>query len=258
MNEHAILIVRPSNRQAEDIQTCRAFGYQGIGFSPLMIQTLPENQEQLIHTLTHNHATFWVSPTAVEIAHHFSGSLKTYTQPHIAVGQATALALKKAGAQNILFDPNHNDSEAVLHLPIWSNLPKNALIGIIAGENGRDFLLQNLEKRGFTVALCPIYQRHEIPLNWSIFQAAQPIAAWVTSAQQAKLLFAQSPSSLTQTLQTLLYFTHHERIRAALNASGAHTVFLVKDLNQALNLLNNQEIFRLNGEHHERSIQTSP
>lgn len=239
-SENTLLIVRPANRQAEDLAMCRAAGWQGIAFSPLNIVPLPEQANALKQTLTESNALFWVSPTAVEIAQKLSGSLKMLQTPHIAVGKATYYALKKAGANNIYINENGNDSEAALTLNIWQTLPGRAKIGIIAGENGRSFLQQQLTERGFNVHVCAIYQRQETPLNWQTFQAAKPRAAWVTSSQQAQLLFAQTPTALTQQVQTLLYFTHHERIRSTLLSCGAQNVFLVKDLQQALKLLNNQ------------------
>lgn len=248
ITSNTLLIVRPTHRQAEDLATCQAANWQGVAFSPLAIVPQPNQATLLSHALDQSDALFWVSPTAVDIAQQLSGSLHTCSQPHIAVGKATYRALQKASANNIWVSEQGNDSEAVLTLPIWQTLPKNALIYIIAGEQGRPFLRQKLLARGFNVQLCEIYQRQEIPLDWSIFQAAQACAAWVTSSQLAQLLFTQSPTSLTQQLQSLLYFTHHERIRATLLACGAQNVFLVQDLQQALDLLNNPFVLRFNGE----------
>ena len=60
--------------------------------------------------------------------------------------------------------------------------------------------------------------------------AAQPAAVWITSAEQVRLLFAAAPASLTQQLQSLLYFTHHQRVAEALRAAGATRVELIPAL----------------------------
>ncbi|WII92890.1 uroporphyrinogen-III synthase [Kingella negevensis] len=226
-----ILIIRPQNRQAEDAQICQQHGWTPIPFAPISIQTQPENLARLPEQIAQADAIFWVSPTAVETAQ-ISGSLKTI--PNIAVGTATAKALQHIGATQIVHSETGNDSEAALVLPIWDALPHGANILIVRGQNGRETLAETLRQRGFNITYAEIYRREPQPLDWTIFQAAPPKAAWVTSSEMAQTVFAQAPPTYTQTLNSLIYFTHHARIAHTLSACGAQNAQLVRQLADGL------------------------
>lgn len=226
-----ILLVRPANRLPADVAICRQFGWQALPFPPLNIEPLLDNVCALPEEIAQSDAVFWVSPTAVETADlDLSGSLK----PHIAVGESTANALKQSGAAWVWYPETGHDSEAVLQLPIWEKLPKNARILIVRGEHGRAYLAEQLEERGYYAHCIDIYRREEQVLDWSVFREYQPYFAWVTSVQMVEILFAQVPTMFTQNLKSLIYFTHHSRIADALAAHGAEQVRIVKNLQTAL------------------------
>ena len=238
-----ILLIRPENRLPADIATCAAAGWQAIPFSPIRIAPLAETLFRLPQIIAPAQALFWVSPTAVEIAAPHIGSLKMSKAnfgeaktpiPHIAVGSQTAQALRQQGFANIHAPQHGNDSEAALALPIWRNLPPSSRIVIIRGQGGREHLAQTLRQRGFAVQYAECYQRISQPLNWAQFQAAQPQAAWITTAQLAQELFTQCPQAFRQNLKSLLYFTQHTRIAQTLTALGATHVHSVAQLSDAL------------------------
>lgn len=226
-----ILLVRPANRLPEDVAICRQFGWQAIPFPPLNIVPNDDNIYELPDLILQSDAVFWVSPTAVETAGlDLSGCLK----PHIAVGTATAKALKKSGAAWVWYPENGHDSEAVLELPIWSKLPHDARVLIVNGGASRPHLSQELTWRGFQPRNWEIYHREEQVLDWTDFRNKRPHFAWITSAQMVDILFQQVPMILTQTLKSLIYFTHHERIAAALEEKGVAQVRVVKNLAEGL------------------------
>ena len=227
----AILLIRPENRLAPDIAICAAAGWQAIPF--FRIAPLAETLFRLPQIIPPAQALFWVSPTAVEIAAPHIGSLKTKI-PHIAVGSQTAQALRQQGFINIHAPAHGNDSEAALALPIWHTLPQGSTIAIIRGQGGREHLAQTLRQRGFAVQYAECYQRISQPLNWHTFQAAQPQAAWITTAQLAQELFTQCPQAFRQNLKSLLYFTQHPRIAQTLTALGATHVHTIAHLSDAL------------------------
>lgn len=234
-----ILLVRPANRLPEDVAICRQFGWQAVPFPPLNI--VPNNNRiyQLPDLILQSDAVFWVSPTAVETAGlDLSGCLK----PHVAVGAATAKALRKSGAAWVWYPENGHDSEAVLTLPIWERLPENARVLIVNGGGGRPHLAQELSWRGYQIRNIAIYYREEQDLDWTEFKHKRPYFAWITSVQMVEILFKQAPMILTQTLKSLIYFTHHERIATALEAQGAGQVRVVKNLAEALNKYSPQAI----------------
>lgn len=229
-----ILIIRPEKRAAADAAVCAEHGWRGVPFSPLAIEPLPFSGS-LKQQFAQAAAVFWVSPTAVETAAAagvFSGCPNRTV--HAAVGMATALALQQAGATDIAVHPHGNDSEAALMLPLWRQLPAGSHVLIAGGSGGRNWLAERLRALGLQVSAADLYRRVPQTLDWAIFQAATPSAAWVTSVQMAQALFAQIPANMAQPVQSLLYFAHHARIRAALSGAGALYVAEAENIQAAL------------------------
>lgn len=227
-----LLLVRPENRQAEDRRIAERAGWDVLPFAPVRLAADPTLPEQLAACLPDAAAVFWVSPTAVEMA---VPHLRTYTHiVHIAVGQATAHALERAGCFPVHAPERQNDSEAVLTLPVWQQLPPHAGIVIIRGQGGREYLAEQLRLRGFRVHAAAAYQSLALPLDWPAFMRQNVQAAWVTSSEMAHSLFTQAPSACTQKLKSLLYLTHHERIARTLQQYGAAKVSVYPNLVAAL------------------------
>ena len=235
----AILIVRPENRLSADLALCAEYGWQGVPFAPLAVVPLPAALRRLPDALGRAEAAVWVSPTAVELA----GSLKTFSIPHIAVGRATADALRRAGAAHAICPETGNDSEAVRRLEIWNRLKTGARVLIVRGEGGRNWLSERLYESGFAIRHIEIYRTAEQDLDWTLFQAACACAAWVPSSAAAVGLFRQTPPALMQTVQSLLYFTHHPRIGGTLRALGAQHIRQVSDLRSALQSADAADLF---------------
>lgn len=221
-----LLIVRPTNRQETDLDYCRRTGIPALPFAPLQIEPIAKQGQQLPRQLSDASAVFWVSPTAVECAMPYICPHDYPHLIHIAVGKGTAAALLQAGITRITSPDSGNDSEAVLRLAVWESMPQAAKIVIIRGENGRNWLAEQLNRRGFQTVFAEIYRRIPHHPDWTLFQAAHPKYAWITSTELAEQLFQQSPPAFTQTLQSLLYFTHHPRIRETLYRLGAKQVEL--------------------------------
>ncbi|MDO4693942.1 MAG: uroporphyrinogen-III synthase [Eikenella sp.] len=221
----ALLIVRPENRLSGDIAACRTAGWRALPLPLIRIETDAGALAALPARIAGADAVFWVSPTAVETA---AGLIAKPPGPqHIAVGSGTAAALSRAGLTDIVVPPQGNDSEAVLALPLWRHLPPQAKILLVRGSGGRDWLRRQLAAQGFQVACADIYHRRPAAPPWPFTADTLPDAVWITSAELAGLLFAQAPPNLAQALKTLLYFTHHPRIAAALRRHGAQRIRLL-------------------------------
>lgn len=220
-----LLIVRPENRMSDDIAACRTTGWRPLPLPLIRIEADAGGLAALPARIAGADAVFWVSPTAVETA---AGRIPAPKgQRHIAVGSGTAAALTRAGLTDIVVPPQGNDSEAVLALPLWRQLPPQAEILLVRGSGGRDWLRQQLSAQGFQVACADIYRRRPAAPPWPFTVENMPDAVWITSAEMAGLLFGQAPPNLTQALKTLLYFTHHPRIAAALRQHGAQRIRLL-------------------------------
>ncbi|MFS6938780.1 uroporphyrinogen-III synthase [Neisseria animaloris] len=241
----AILIIRPQSQTAADILTCTAAGWDAVPFGPIRIEPDEAALKKLNRQFQTASAVFWVSPTAVETAApHIDFSDGLIRQ--ITVGQGSRRALSAFCPHEIICPQEGNDSEAVLGLDIWNSLPRGAKVLIVRGHGGRDFLVQNLKRRGFEADTAEVYFRRPQALDWTIFKRIQPVAAYITSAEMAGALFAQVPPELAQPLRTLLYFTHHPRIADALHAAGAVRTEVVarldvQTLKQALHGVQNEQ-----------------
>ena len=222
-NPPALLIIRPANRIPANAALCQRTGWQPVPFPLIHIRPEANALAGLPAQLQQASAAVWISPTAVETALPLlSGSLlHSLSQPQIAVGSGTAKALQQAG----------------FALPLWQRLNPGASVVIIRGREGRNTLPDTLCRRGFQVACADIYQRQPLAPDWTLFAAAQPAAAWITSAEQVRLLFAAAPASLTQQLQSLLYFAHHPRIAEALSQAGAARIRLLSSAAELGNAL---------------------
>ncbi|MFC3874642.1 uroporphyrinogen-III synthase [Neisseria musculi] len=225
-----ILIVRPEAQAAADIAVCEAAGWRALPFSPISLEPDMSALLGLNKQFQAAQAVFWVSPGAIgTAAPYIDFSDGGITQ--ITVGQASRNALEKFCSHSVISPESGNDSEAVLALPEWNSLPSGAGVLIIRGHGGRGFLADVLRRRGFAVSVAEVYFRRPKLLDWTVFEAEKPQAAYITSAEMVRGLFAQAPDRITQVLRTLLYFTHHPRIADALRNAGAHRIELVERLN---------------------------
>lgn len=228
-----MLIVRPSARAAEDVETCLNAGWRAEVLSPVEIEADAAGLELLSEQYARADAVFWVSPTAIETAVPYL-NLSDGIKIHIAVGQGSRRALERYLGRTVIAPHDGNDSEAVLRLPVWNSLPEGARVLFVRGHGGRDFLMNALQEKGFRTEVAEVYFRRHKPLNFQNFQAKNITAAYITSTELVQSLFAQVPPQFSRFFKSLLYFTHHPRIAEALKREGVRSVETVPSLEYAL------------------------
>lgn len=228
-----MLIVRPSARAAEDVETCLNAGWRAEVLSPVEIEADAAGLELLSEQYARADAVFWVSPTAIETAVPYL-NLSDGIKIHIAVGQGSRRALELCLGRTVIAPDDGNDSEAVLRLPVWNSLPEGARVLFVRGHGGRDFLMNALQEKGFRTEVAEVYFRRHKPLNFQNFQAKNITAAYITSTELVQSLFAQVPPQFSRFFKSLLYFTHHPRIAEALKREGVRSVETVPSLEYAL------------------------
>jgi len=182
-----LLIIRPSNRPKQDIQTCHAAGWQAQVLSPIEIEADRSALNKLPEQFKQADVVFWVSPTAIETAAphlNFSDGPKA----HITVGQTSQHTLAQFSPYPVFSPEDGNDSEAVLRMPIWKNLPPNARVLIIRGHGGRDFLAEKLTELGFQIDIAEIYFRRPHAIDWQSFKTEDIAAAYVELSRNTPLL----------------------------------------------------------------------
>lgn len=238
-----MMLVRPENRLLADRLICEENQWNALDCPILRLQKLPDAMADLTAKIMWAKVVFWVSPSAVEIAEIdlSQNNLLDLNLIHVAVGKSTAQALKKSGANTILCSESGNDSEAVLRLPIWQEIPisKRKLL-IIRGKNGRDLLANHLKEWGWQIECAEIYVREKQEIDWQSILEIQPQAVWITSSEMVDLLFQQVQEvlpSFTQNLKSLIYFTLHERITQTLLRHEVREVYTVQRLQDAFELL---------------------
>ena len=228
-----MLIVRPSARAAEDVETCLNAGWSAEVLSPVEIEADAAGLELLSEQYARADAVFWISPTAIETAVPYL-NLSDGIKIHIAVGQGSRRALERYLGRTVIAPHDGNDSEAVLRLPVWNGLPEGARVLFVRGHGGRDFLMGRLREKGFQTELAEVYFRRHKPLNFQNFQAETITAAYITSTELVQSLFAQVPPQFSRFFESLLYFTHHPRIAEALKCEGVRSVETVPSLEYVL------------------------
>ena len=228
-----LLIIRPSNRPQQDIQTCHAAGWQAQVLSPIEIEADRSALNKLPEQFKQADVVFWVSPTTIETAVPYL-TFSDGPKVHITVGQTSQHTLAQFSPYPVFSPEDGNDSEAVLRMPIWKNLPPNARVLIIRGHGGRDFLADKLTELGFQINIAEIYFRRPHAIDWQNFKTEDIAAAYVTSGELAREFFHQIPPQFSRFFESLLYFTHHPRIADALRIVGAKHVETVTSLSAAL------------------------
>lgn len=105
----------------------------------------------------------FTSPAAVRFAARLATLRRKRGQAFLAVGAATAEALRRAGADAVA-SPQRMDSEGLLALPELQGL-RGCDVGLVTAPDGRDVLAPALRRRGARLLRADVYAREEIPLS---------------------------------------------------------------------------------------------
>lgn len=105
----------------------------------------------------------FTSPAAVRFAKQLAMLRRKRGQVFLAVGAATAEALRRAGVDAVV-SPQRMDSEGLLGLTELQGL-RGSGIGLVTAPDGRDVLAPALRRRGARLLRADVYARMEIPLS---------------------------------------------------------------------------------------------
>jgi len=163
-----VLITRPANKAKALTQALAAHKITCVEQPLFDYQPLADHQTSA-RLLTNVDILIFVSTAAVEFAHAKFAAENWRYKLIIAVGKATQNALHLLGIDNVLC-PNQENSEGVLALPALKikTEQNNSLcaktITIVRGNDGREFLAEQLKKYGADVNYLESYQ-----LVWRAF-----------------------------------------------------------------------------------------
>lgn len=198
-----VLITRPAHQQPPLITGLQARGAKTISL-PLLAITAPSRRDQAdvlrrqLLALDSYELLVFISSNAVREG---CKAIDDYWPQFpvgldlLAIGPSTAALAEELTGQRVRSAAGGMTSEDLLELDSFTNI-EGRRIGIFRGEGGRDFLAQQLRKRGAQVDYFDVYRREE--LNYEDIQVREALIE-----SEPTLLTAMSGQTL-QALRSLI------------------------------------------------------
>ncbi len=155
-----ILVTRPAHQASVLTELIEQAGGQCVLFPAIAIEPPadPQAAALLLHEVADFDFAIFVSANAVEQSFVLAPGLGRGLRMVLAVGQATARALRSHGVDNVIVPDETADSEALLRLPQLEDVRDRRAL-IVRGEGGRGLLVDTLEQRGAEVRCAECYRR---------------------------------------------------------------------------------------------------
>lgn len=185
-----ILVTRPKHQADKLCELITAYKGQPVSFPSIEIQAIetPDNRLGDNDTLLQYDFIIFVSRNAVNITFERYANLANLSADIqlVAIGAGTAEALTELSIENVLHAGLQAQSEALLELPeMQAERLADKKILIVRGLGGREYLRDNLVKRGATVDYAEVYKRclpkYEANDVHNLWQNIKPDAAIVSS-----------------------------------------------------------------------------
>ena len=172
----------------------------------------------------------FISSNAVEQAERVApGLIASRHGPLLAVGPATAAALRRLGGREVVLPAAGSDSEALLRLPALSpDTVAGQTVVIVRGEGGRELLARELRRRGAEVRYAEVYRRERPELDPSPllerWRQGHDVTLLITSIEGLENLFAMIPRQWHEALKGSRLLLASERIARAAREAGCTRV----------------------------------
>ncbi|NQY25584.1 MAG: uroporphyrinogen-III synthase [Piscirickettsiaceae bacterium] len=180
LNGLKVLVTRPESQARNLCDLIAADGGEPVAFPVIDIKALPVEQWNDV-SLSKQAMLIFISRNAVI---HFVANFHTTLRDEIqmvAVGSATATAMKECGLSVDIQAPSPAGSESLLAMAELQNVAGKEIV-IIRGQGGRELLADTLTARGANIQYIEVYQRQlSSPNNDKIEQAKQADFSIVTS-----------------------------------------------------------------------------
>ncbi len=220
MSSKRLLLLRPQQRGEQLRQQLVAAGWQ-VELAPLM-QFKPGPDlaavAPAVAALTEQDLLLVVSPAVVEALDAAGCQPWPCAATLVAVGQATAAALRAAGSTAPLV-PEDARSEGLLQLPCTlTGEGRRALL--LRGSSGRPLIADTLRQRGFVVDELACYQRLPLPPDEATLERWQLQAfdtLVLTSCEALDILLTHSNNRQQQWLSQCQWLVASPRIAAYLH-----------------------------------------
>ncbi len=233
-----IILMRPGNSSVvlKDELVALGFDPKHIHLWPAFSIELPSNpayvEKKLLKAASEGAVIVVVSPSAVVCLSKLNIKWPKSVQ-FAAPGEATAKEITKAfnPKKPVIYPPGtvqESGSEALMDLFIKTGLPKKVVIA--RGQSGREFLSEELVKRGTEVDTEIVYYRIPLmlPESQKEFLTTETKAViYITSTESFKVLMDNLGNNLKIVAVTAYWLTIHPRIKEKLIDQGMSEVHLV-------------------------------
>jgi len=231
-----LLLTRPLPKLESSVQAFSAAGINTVGVATSDIETVESEAQSLIQYASNGRqidaiivTSVYAVPSALQAlnevfchhAPHTSTSHEQSSPTILAVGDATANALKQANIGLKVDTPAQHTSEGILAMHQLNEANCKQVV-IIKGEGGREMLSRQLQARGIKVNQFCVYKRIQLasPIYTKFWQIDDVSGIIATSESMAKQLISHH----SKPLFTLPWLTVSERIATTLRSWGIEQV----------------------------------
>lgn len=221
---HPVVIsLRPVGDHAALRRAAAALGLRTIALSPwrIAVRDDPDTRRGLRAALQAQ-VVIATSPAAVRAAAALAPLRARRGQRWLAVGSATAAALRRAGIADPQA-PERMDSEGLLALPALQEV-RGQRIGLLTAPGGRDRIAPTLANRGAQVDRADVYARVPVaPAQAAIGRLRAlraPLLLPVSSGEALLVALAALPMDLAARLRAARVLAASERLAAMAQAAG--------------------------------------
>jgi len=230
-----VLVTRPQQQAGPLCRLLEAQGANAFRFPALEIKPLTERRAlaSRLGALENFTLIVFLSANAVR----FGAMLLEQKRdlPLAAIGPATSRALNQAGYRVAVQPAGGFDSESLLRHPQLEHLAGNRIL-LVKGSGGREFLQEELARRGALVTLADVYRRERANPSSADLSALEALFAegaiqvvTATSAETADSLLDLVTPALRGELDCARWVVPSERVAARLRDRGVSGPLLAAD-----------------------------
>ncbi|GGP23921.1 uroporphyrinogen-III synthase [Silvimonas iriomotensis] len=223
-----VWVTRPAAQSAGLLTRLREAGAVPVALPLLEIAPAadPAALDAALAELAHTDLAIFVSPSAMDAVMARLGAAWPAQVPVAVVGPGSQRRAEELGMTDIISPATRFDSEGLLAEPRMQALAGRRVV-LFRGDGGRELLPDALRERGARLQVVSAYRRLPPAFDSARLGAALDAGcdgAIISSSEAAHYLFTQFEASYCKRLQSVLYFTPHPRIAAALAEHGATRV----------------------------------
>jgi uroporphyrinogen-III synthase len=221
LSEWTVLSLRPYGQHAVAHCASKLRGAKFLSCSSMKLEAI-KNDDKLKNALACDYIIV-TSPAAAR----FAGQSQVFSVPKnaqwFAIGEGTALVLRKFGACDIALPNAGGNSENLLAMTALQDL-RGRSVGLITAPGGRGLIEPELVRRGALVDVAHVYQRKVIPVSQeqleSVGKLHPPFAVLCSSYEIFQSFWQQMTPALQQKLKAGLWVLSSLRLQGLLNEVG--------------------------------------